>query len=91
MGDVPLQIEAIYEGGVLRPLQPLDLKEHDRVLVSVVETGLGHSVPALEYIERTRRELQDAAPAPGWDEVRRRLSKITGSMAAAIDADRGER
>ena len=28
-------VEAIYEGGVLRPLQPLALPEHARVHVSV--------------------------------------------------------
>lgn len=30
-----LTVEAIYENGVLRPTQPLPLKEHDRVQVTV--------------------------------------------------------
>jgi hypothetical protein len=46
---------------------------------------------ALEYIERIKREQQDAEPAPGHEELRRRLAKIPGSMAAEIVADRGER
>ena len=34
---MPLLVDAVYENGVLRPLQPLDLREHERVLVSVVK------------------------------------------------------
>jgi hypothetical protein len=44
---------------------------------------------AVEYVEKIKRELQDAEPAPGIEEVRRRLAKIPGSMAAEIVADRG--
>jgi len=88
-----LQVDAIYENGVLRLLQPLDLKEQEQVLVSVVKTtpALGRSSLAVEYIENVKREVQDAAPAPGLEEVRRRLAKVAGSMAAEIVADRGER
>jgi predicted DNA-binding antitoxin AbrB/MazE fold protein len=89
---MPLQVDAVYENGVLRPLQPLDLKEHEHVLVSVVKTTApGRSSLAVEYIERIKGKLQDAGPAPGLEEVRRRLSKIPGSMAADIIAERGDR
>jgi predicted DNA-binding antitoxin AbrB/MazE fold protein len=90
---MPLRVDAVYENGVLRPLQPLDLKEHEQVQVSVVKTApaRGRSSLAVEYIENVKRELQDAEPAPGLEEVRRRLAKIDGSMAAEIVADRGER
>ena len=88
---MPLQVDAVYENGVLRPLQPLDLKEHEHVLVSVVKAGaLGRSSLAVEYIEKIRRELRDDLANPGLEEVRRRLAKIPGSMAADIVADRGE-
>jgi predicted DNA-binding antitoxin AbrB/MazE fold protein len=89
---MPLQVDAVYENGVLRPLQPLALSEHERVLVNVVKlAGSGRSGPAVEYVERVKKELKDAEPAPGLEEVRRRLSKIPGSMASEIVADRGER
>jgi predicted DNA-binding antitoxin AbrB/MazE fold protein len=89
---MPFQVDAVYENGVLRPLQPLDLREHEHVLVSVVTTAAsGQSSLAVEYIERIKREERDAEPAPGLEEVRRRLAKIPGSMAAEIVADRGER
>lgn len=89
---MPLRVEAIYEKGVLRPLQPLDLKEHEHVVVSVVKAAASDG-PRLdvEYLEKTKRELQQAGPAPGLAEVRRRLAKIPGSMAADVVAERGER
>jgi predicted DNA-binding antitoxin AbrB/MazE fold protein len=34
----PLRVEATYEDGVLKPAQPLPLKEHEHVRVTV-ETG----------------------------------------------------
>jgi predicted DNA-binding antitoxin AbrB/MazE fold protein len=93
---MPLQVDAVYENGVLRPLQRLDLREHEHVLVSVVKLGApGRTNLAVEYIESAKRELekerQDAEPVPSLEEVRRRLAKIPGSMASEIVADRGER
>lgn len=32
---MPLTIEAVYESGVLKPVQPLPLKEHERVEVTL--------------------------------------------------------
>ena len=32
---MPITIEAVYENGVLKPVQPLPLKEHERVRVTV--------------------------------------------------------
>ena len=89
---MPLQVDAVYENGVLRPLQPLDLREHERVVVSVVKAAVpDRSSLAVKYIERIKSELQNAEPAPGLEEVRRRLAKIPGSMAAEVTAERGER
>jgi predicted DNA-binding antitoxin AbrB/MazE fold protein len=88
---MPLQIEAVYEGGVLRPLQPLNLREHEHVVVSVVKVTepTGQSELATEYLRRVKQQAQAAGPVPGVAETRRRLSKISGSMAAEIIADRG--
>ena len=35
---MPLTIEAIYENGVLEPIEPLPLKEHEKVTVTVQPT-----------------------------------------------------
>jgi predicted DNA-binding antitoxin AbrB/MazE fold protein len=89
---MPLQVDAVYENGVLRPLQPLDLKEHEQVVVSVIQAppALGSSSLDVAYIERIRRELRDTEEPSTLEEVRERLSKIPGSMAAEIVADREE-
>jgi predicted DNA-binding antitoxin AbrB/MazE fold protein len=87
-----LQVDAVYENGVLRPLQPLDLKEHEHVLVSVVKSSvMSRSRLDIDYIEKVKRELADAEAGPSLEEVRHRLSKIPGSMAAEIIAERGDR
>jgi len=87
-----VKVEAVYENGVLRPLQPLDLKEHERVVVSVSKSVAESTETALdlEFVERIRADLRDQ-PAPGLSEVRNRLAKIPGSMAAEIIAERGDR
>ena len=88
---MPAQVDAIYENGVLRPLQPLNLQEHEKVVVSVVPSkNIQRSSLAVEYIESVKRDLQGAGLAPSLTEVQQRLSKIPGSMAAEIVSERGE-
>ena len=86
-----VQVEAVYEDGVLKPLQPLDLTEHEHVVgVTKVSSAPG---PPLDtgFLESLRTELQYAEPAPGLEEVRRRLAKIPGSMTDDFIAERGDR
>ncbi len=53
---MPLQVDAVYENGVLRPLQPLDLQEHEHVVMSVVKTTAPErSSLAVEYIEKIKK------------------------------------
>lgn len=87
---MPLQVDAVYATGVLRPLQPLDLKAHEHVLVGIVAVAAQNgSGLAVDYIETIKRELRDSDRAPGLEEVRRRLAKIPESMAAELIAERG--
>ena len=44
---MPLTVEAIYENGVLRPAQPLPLKEQQRVQVTIA--------PATNWVQETSR------------------------------------
>jgi predicted DNA-binding antitoxin AbrB/MazE fold protein len=87
-----MQVEAVYEDGVLKPLQPLDLTEHEHVVVSVtkVSSAAGPAVD-IEFLESLRTDLRDAGPAPGLEEVRRRLAKIPGSMTDDFIGEREER
>jgi len=53
-------VEAIYEGGLLRPLQPLPLPEHTHVRLSVETLPGDPERPAwLAQSERRLREVWD--------------------------------
>lgn len=41
----PTSVEAIFSGGVLRPLQPLSLQEDERVRVTIEKHALNGSTP----------------------------------------------
>jgi predicted DNA-binding antitoxin AbrB/MazE fold protein len=88
-----MQVDAIYENGILRPLQPLDLAENEHVLVTVDRATPALDSPQLgiAYVESLQKERREFEPAPGLEEVRRRLSKIPGSMTADFIAEREER
>ena len=88
-----VQVDAVYQNGILRPLQPLHLPENERVVVTVssVSNTLGFGQVDTEYVEGLVQRLAGAESAPGLQEVRRRLSKIPGSMAADFAAEREDR
>ena len=92
-GAMGIQVDAVYENGVLKPLQPLGLAEHEHVSVTVIKTALAPGSPQLDiaYLENLQADLLHAGPAPGIEEVRRRLSKIPGSMTADFIAERERR
>jgi predicted DNA-binding antitoxin AbrB/MazE fold protein len=82
-------LQAVYENGVLRPLEPLALSEHQRVVVTVsdpAEQWLDH-----EYMEKVTQEVAAMGPAPSLEEVRRALSKIPGNLSDDIRAERESR
>ncbi len=83
------QIEAIYENGVLRPLEPLGLAEHQRVTVTIAQDGTGEE--DLFDPEFTSWCAEQSRHAPSLEEVRQALSKIRGSMADVVMAERDER
>jgi predicted DNA-binding antitoxin AbrB/MazE fold protein len=87
------KVEAIYENGVLRPVEALPLAERERVAVTI---GIGadqprHSHLDVEFIERARRELASVDSIPTLEEVRQMLSKDKSSWADYIIAEREDR
>ena len=87
------QVEAVYENGVLRPLEPLGLDAHQQVTVSILDSSEDplRSYLDLSYIETVRREVDAMDNVPCIEEVRSITSKDPASWAAAIIADRRER
>ena len=86
------QVDAVYENGVLRPLEPLPLDEHQRVTltVSADEDPLA-SIIDRAFIESVRKEVRTMDYIPSLEEVRKILSKIPGSISADIKTEREDR
>jgi predicted DNA-binding antitoxin AbrB/MazE fold protein len=89
-----MQVDAVYQNGMLKPLQSLDfLAENERVVLSITQeaspAGLGQL--DADFVQDLRGRLAGAEPAPGLEEVRRRLSEIPGSMTADFIAEREDR
>jgi predicted DNA-binding antitoxin AbrB/MazE fold protein len=77
------RLEAIYENGVLRPLEPVDLPEHQRVIVTLSE-------PEEDWLDT---EFMDSCAAEvrghvSLEAVHQILAKIPDSLAEAIIAER---
>jgi predicted DNA-binding antitoxin AbrB/MazE fold protein len=82
-------IQAVYEQGVLHPLEPLPLIERQQVTVTIsddIAAAPGH--PLLVSPEEWAEAANDDI---GLDEVRRALSTIRGSLSEAVLEERRER
>jgi predicted DNA-binding antitoxin AbrB/MazE fold protein len=51
------QFQAIYENGVLRPLEPLDLKEHEVVSVSLEKAAVEAIQKGEDRLSRQQRSI----------------------------------
>jgi predicted DNA-binding antitoxin AbrB/MazE fold protein len=78
-------VEAIYENGVFRPLEPVDLPEHQRVQVTVTDEGEWLD---RDYIQWAASQVQGTV---SLDDVRKALAKIPGSLTADFIAEREDR
>jgi predicted DNA-binding antitoxin AbrB/MazE fold protein len=80
------RIDAIYENGLLRPLEPLNLPDRERVSVTI-ESGISDDWLDHDAMEFARQE-GDATIS--LEDVRRRLAKLNGSLSDLVIAERGE-
>jgi len=81
--------EAVYEDGVLRPLETLTISDMQHVLVTISDISATAAAVA-DYFEP---EDWEAAKHDniGLEEVRQALASIPGSLADAAIASREER
>jgi predicted DNA-binding antitoxin AbrB/MazE fold protein len=84
------QVEAIYEGGVLRPLEPLALVESQLVSVTIVDSEDAADSDR-KFLEAVRAEASKLHNLPALEDVQRAMSKIPGSLAEDLAAERGDR
>jgi predicted DNA-binding antitoxin AbrB/MazE fold protein len=78
-------VEVIYENGVFRPLEPVELSEHQRMRVTLEEEADWLDTA---YIEWCAREADDRITL---EAVRQALAKIPGSLTADFIAERDDR
>ena len=81
-------LQAVYEGGVLRPLEPLGLREQQLVNVTITD-----ETPAEPWLDaECLAELgQEADDSVSLEEVRAALAKIPGSLTEDFIAEREDR
>ncbi len=84
-------VEAVYEAGVLRPLEVLDLPEHQRVRL-VLETA-PNVADEEDWLDADC--LREYAPETdahiSLESVRRALAKIPGSLTTDFVEERDDR
>ena len=78
----------MYKEGVLRPLEPLPLEEMQQVTVTINDVPVDDDLAGYFTSEEWNAAARDDIT---WDDVRRALSKITGSLSEAVIAQRQER
>lgn len=85
------RLEAVYENGVLRPLEPLDLPEHQPVTVVVSEEPVTSPEEEWLDVECWQQCAAEADESISLEAVREALSKIPGSLTADFIAEREDR
>jgi Protein of unknown function DUF104 len=82
-------VQAVYEGGVLRPLEPLPLEDRQEVTVTISDERYIHRDPPL--LALSDEWASAAGDDISLDEVRRALSTIRGSLSETIIDERRDR
>jgi hypothetical protein len=81
-------VSAIFEGGKLLPLVPLDLEEHERVELTVVRAAAASEQSEDDYVPLI---VAEADPTVTLEQVQRALSRIPGSLVEDFARERDER
>lgn len=82
------KLQAVYEKGVLRPLEPLDLRDQQCVSVTITDEASTEPWLDSEYLAACAQETDDAV---SLEEVRAALAKIPGSLTEDFIAEREDR
>ncbi len=87
------QIEAVYENGVLRPLEPLSLPEHERLTITLPDPDDDPLASLIdqEFFKTAAEHVRNGKRVPTLEEVRTMLSKLPGSLSADIISEREDR
>jgi predicted DNA-binding antitoxin AbrB/MazE fold protein len=81
-------VPAIFEAGKLLPLQPLDLRERERVDLTVVRGAVAAEDSEDDYVPYIATE---ADPSVTLEQVQKALASIPGSLVEDFARERDER
>ena len=84
------EIDAIYEDGVFRPLQPVSLAESQTVKIIVSTSSPAESGRDWDLLERAKAEVAGMPNIPSIEQVREMLSHMPGSLSRDVIAERGD-
>lgn len=79
------KFEAIYEAGVLRPLEPVSLKENQRVTLEISQADDNRAF--MHYVNRQAANVEKLS----FQEIRERLKHLPGCWADDIIEQRSDR
>ena len=83
------RFQAVYQNGVLQPLESLALRDKQQVTVTITDSStLGHDISGYFSPEEWSEAQRDDV---SLEEVRRALSTISGSLSDAVIGLRQER
>jgi predicted DNA-binding antitoxin AbrB/MazE fold protein len=82
-------IEAIYEHGVFKPVEPVPCKEREQVTLTI-RTG-GHQFEDWEDADFYGHYAAEADESVTLEEVREALARIPGNLSDDIRRERDER
>ena len=81
-------LTAVYENGVLRPMEPLSLPEHERLIITIAQVTPEEEVLDTDYHKHLEEmNIREVS----LEEVRKRLSKIPEALTDDFIAEREER
>lgn len=83
-----IRVEAIYEDGILRPVEPIPFYDKERVTLTLEphDDTLDH-----EYLAKCQADQAKRGGAPrSIEEIQERWKDIPGSFADLIIEERGE-
>jgi predicted DNA-binding antitoxin AbrB/MazE fold protein len=82
-------LKAVYENGLLRPLEPLPFKEHEVLTLTVTNSpGALDDLTDSEFLRYLETQADEGVTL---EQVRAELSTIPGSMAEEIIQGREDR
>lgn len=81
-------IEAVYEDGVLRPLEPLALAEHSTVTLHIDSASEEEDGIDWAYVAYCKKLLAENPQILSLEETRAMLRDVKGSFAEALAEER---